>query len=80
MELVRGNRAIVERSPDIHLFTILGDGLVRYVHQMFYADHSFRPGKDKNGQDRQLVVFKLRKYTRAYLDAALAAKRKVLAV
>ena len=78
MELVRGNRSIVERSPDIHLFTILGDGLVRYVHQMFYADHHFRQGKDRDGRERQLVLFKLRKYTREHLGVALAAKQRAL--
>ena len=78
MELVRGNRALVERSPDIHLFTIIGKGMVRYVHQMFYADHIYRPGKDKDGHERQLVVFKLRKYMPVHHDAALAARRSAL--
>jgi len=78
MELVRGNLAIVSRSPDIHLFKILGDGLVRYLHQMFYATHEFRTGKDKTHRDRRIVVLRLRKYTPKYLQEAMEAKRRAL--
>lgn len=79
-ELVRGNRSIADRSPDIHLFQATKDGFVQYVHQMFYADHFFKPGVDKNGKPRELVVFKLRKYQPDHLEEALAAKRRALRV
>lgn len=78
MEWVRGNLAIVARSPDIHLFTILGDGFVKYGHQMFYASHEYREGRDKHGYVRRLVVFHLRKYLPRHLEEAQAAKRRVL--
>lgn len=78
MEWARGNLTIVARSPDIHLFTIVGDGLVRYIHQMFYAGHEYREGIDKNGQARRIVVFQLRKYLRWHLEEARAAKQRVL--
>lgn len=77
-ELVRGNWSIADRSPEIHLFKAAKDGFVEYVHQMFYADHSFKPGVDKNGKPREVVIFKLRKYRPEYRDAAIAAKRQGL--
>lgn len=77
-ELVRGNWAIADRSPDIHLFKATKDGFVEYVHQMFYADHYFETGVDKNGKQRELVVFKLRRYRGEHLEEALAAKRRGL--
>src|SRR5258708_2260918 len=77
-ELVKGNWAIAARSPDIHLFKETKDGFVEYVHQMYYADHSYEPGVDKNGKPRDLVVFKLRKYRPEHRDAAMAAKRRAL--
>lgn len=79
-ELVRGNWAIAARSPDIHLFRATDDGFVEYVHQMFYADHFFKPGVDKNGKPRELVVFRLRKYRPIHLAEALAAKARALNV
>jgi hypothetical protein len=75
-ELVRGNWAIADRSPDIHLFKNLKDGFVEYVHQMFYADHLNKPGVDKLGKERELVIFKLWKYRAEHLKEALAAKRR----
>jgi hypothetical protein len=45
---------------------------------MYYADHSYEPGVDRNGKPREVVVFKLRKYRPEHRDAALAAKRRGL--
>jgi 5-methylcytosine-specific restriction enzyme A len=77
-ELVRGNWAIADRSPDIHLFKETKDGLVEYLDQMYYAEHSYEPGVDKNGKPREVVIFKLRKYRPEHRDAARAAKRRGL--
>ena len=77
-ELVRGNWAIAERSPDIHLFKSAKDGFVEYVHQMFYADHFYKRGVDKLGRERELVIFRLRKYRAEHQQEALAAKRRGL--
>ena len=77
-ELVRGNWTIADRSPEIHLFKETKDGFVEYVHQMYYADHDYKPGVDKHGMERELVIFKLRKYRPEHREAAMAAKRRVL--
>ena len=77
-ELVRGNWSIADRSPDIHMFRATKDGVVEYVHQMFYVDHLFKPGVDKNGKPRELVVFKLRRYRPEYLQEALASRQRAL--
>ena len=77
-ELVRGNWAIAARSPDIHLFKETKDGFVQYLDQMYYADHEYQRGTDRNGRERDLVIFKLRKFRPEHRDVAMAAKRRGL--
>ena len=66
-------RSRIDRT-DIHLFKILKDGFVEYVHQMFYADHFYKQGVDKLGKERDLVIFKLRKYRSEHLQESARCK------
>jgi 5-methylcytosine-specific restriction protein A len=63
MTLTRGNLAISRHSIDgkaIHLFRSLGKSKpVQYLGEYIYLDHYHADGKDRGGQDRQIIVFKL---------------------
>lgn len=63
MTLNRGNLAITRHSTDgkaIHLFKNLGKSKpVRYLGEYIYLDHYETNGKDREGQDRKIIVFKL---------------------
>lgn len=63
MQLTRGNLAIVEhakRGRALHLFESLGKGQgQRYLGEFAYASHSLRRGPDREGKDRQVLVFHL---------------------
>jgi len=62
MEMVRGNRAILEhqkRNRDLHLFQYNKDRSVSYVGRAFYVDHHKARRPDLAGQDREAIVFEL---------------------
>jgi 5-methylcytosine-specific restriction protein A len=63
MTLTRGNMAITRHSTDgkaLHLFRSLGKSKpVRYLGEYIYLDHYEAAGKDREGQDRKIIVFKL---------------------
>jgi 5-methylcytosine-specific restriction protein A len=63
MALNRGNAAIIRHSIDgraIHLFRNLGKSKpVKYLGEYIYVDHYEAAGKDREGQDRTIIVFKL---------------------
>ncbi len=62
MEFVRGNLAIRDHAPngkDLHLFSYVGTGQVRYVSQMVCIGSTYRPGADLEGNTRQAIVFEL---------------------
>ncbi len=62
MKLQRGNKAIYkhqETRKDIHLFEQTRKGFVKYIDQMFYVNHYFEEGKDREGNKRQMIIFKL---------------------
>jgi len=60
MEMKRGNMAVRSHrstGKEVHLFTSLGDGRVRYVGQAFYLDHHWEERPDANGDPRRAIVF-----------------------
>jgi 5-methylcytosine-specific restriction protein A len=63
MTLSRGNLAICRHSVDgkaIHLFKTLGKSKpVQYLGDYLYLDHYETQGKDREGQMREVIVFKL---------------------
>lgn len=63
MEFTRGNRAILEHSKDgraLHLFRSLGKGKgQQYLGEFVYADHRLAEGPDRNGTQRQIIIFEL---------------------
>ena len=63
MEFTRGNLAIREHSKDgraLHLFRSLGKGKgQQYVGEYVYASHRLSRGPDKDGNERQLIIFEL---------------------
>ena len=62
MAFVRGNRAIrdhAENGKDLHLFEYVSGGLVEYRGQMVVTGHDMRRGPDRNGNERDVIVFEL---------------------
>lgn len=63
MTLNRGNLAITRHSVEgkaLHLFRSLGKSKpVQYLGEYIYLDHYEIIGKDRKGQDRTVIVFKL---------------------
>lgn len=63
MELIRGNRAVLEHSRDgraLHLFRSLGKGKgQQYLGEFIYARHHFSNGPDRNGAQREIIIFEL---------------------
>lgn len=62
MQMVRGNRAILEHAAkgnDLHLFQTEGSGMVRYIGQMVCAGYKNREAPDLAGQLRQAIIFDL---------------------
>ncbi|HPO58776.1 MAG TPA: hypothetical protein PLV53_08020 [Anaerolineaceae bacterium] len=64
MELVRGNRAIVNHVKDgrqLHLFEDVGHGDYRYLGEMAYLDHEVVRGEDTDKNSRNMIVFRLQR-------------------
>jgi len=64
MEMVRGNRAILDHEKDgkeLLLFEILSEGYVRYIGEMECVGHEWRTGPDVEGKDREIVRFRLKR-------------------
>jgi 5-methylcytosine-specific restriction enzyme A len=62
MVFTRGNLAIRDHAQtgrSIHLFQALPRSEYEYLGEFVYANHSFRVGRDRNGNDRRLIVFHL---------------------
>jgi 5-methylcytosine-specific restriction enzyme A len=63
MQLTKGNRAIVDHARDgraLHVFRTPGKGLgQRYLGEFAYANHSIRRGPDREGRERDVIVFHL---------------------
>jgi len=62
MTMERGNKAIRSHrstGKELHLFSSLGSGLVRYVGQAFYLDHHWEERLDQDGKPRRAIVFEL---------------------
>jgi 5-methylcytosine-specific restriction protein A len=63
MQFTRGNLSIAEHSASgraLHLFHALGKSLpCRYLGEYVYAGHEIKIGKDKNLNDRKVIVFHL---------------------
>lgn len=63
MQLTKGNLSITNHARDgraLHLFESLGKGMgQKYVGEFTYVDHCFQRGPDREGNDRQIIVFHL---------------------
>ncbi|RZT93721.1 5-methylcytosine-specific restriction protein A [Rivibacter subsaxonicus] len=63
MEFKAGNRAVRDHAQDgraLHLFESLGKGKRhKYIGEFVLANHSTRRGADRNGNDRNIIVFHL---------------------
>ena len=62
MKMLRGNRAIRDHVRDgktLHLFKYVMPGLVRYIGEAEYQGHSEKQRPDKDGKNRQVIVFDL---------------------
>lgn len=63
MQVTKGNLSITNHARDgraLHVFESLGKGKgQRYIGEFTYVNHSFRRGPDREGRDRQIIVFNL---------------------
>lgn len=62
MEFVRGNRAIrdhISEGKELHLFKIIGGGIVRYRGEMIYTGFERRAAPDIEGDNRSAIIFEL---------------------
>ncbi len=62
MTFVRGNKAIndhIANGKDIHLFKYVRSGTVRYLDQMICNSFEIRRGPDLNGNQRNIIIFRL---------------------
>ena len=62
MQFIKGNLAIRDHrknGKELHLFEQLKDGKVKYLTQMECVDYENRKGKDRVGNDREIIVFSL---------------------
>lgn len=63
MRFVVGNKAVRDHAQDgraLHLFESLGKGKRhRYLGEFVLANHSIRRGPDRNGSERDIIVFHL---------------------
>ncbi len=62
MEFIRGNKAILEHQEngkEILLFSYVSTGMVKFVDFMILTGHHFGTTPDRNGNDRQAIVFEL---------------------
>jgi 5-methylcytosine-specific restriction protein A len=75
MTFTRGNLAIRDHAQNgraLHLFKSLGKGKNQeYLGEHAYAGHSIRRGPDKNGEQRDVIVFQL--VPVALLDESVAS-------
>jgi hypothetical protein len=60
MSMSGGNAAIIERSPNLYLFTSLGHGEYRFEGRMEYVEHSTE-WTERAGKRQQAIVFRLRR-------------------
>lgn len=64
MALARGNRAIYEHQHNdkqLHLFRAETPGAYEYLGRFEYANHAFSKGRDKAKNERQIIVFRLKR-------------------
>ena len=64
MDLSRGNLAIHDHKTnrkELHLFERKGKGKYEYLGQFEYSSHSTKAGQDLTGQQRQTIVFRLKR-------------------
>ncbi len=64
MTFTRGNKAIKEHSlknRGLYLFEKQKSGLYKYLGKFVYVNHSIEIGKDELNQDREVILFKLKK-------------------
>ncbi len=63
MQLTKGNFSITNHARDgraLHLFESLGKGKgQKYIGEFTYVNHSIQRGPDRDGNDRQIIVFHL---------------------
>jgi 5-methylcytosine-specific restriction protein A len=62
MQMVRGNRAIRDHAAAgraMHLFQYVEPGRVRYMGEATYLDHHMQTAPDREGNQRQAIVFEL---------------------
>jgi len=74
MEFIRGNKAILEHAEqgkDLYLFEYVARGYVQYLGQMVCRGYEKHNAPDRDGNDRQVIVFKLAPV--ASLDSTLIA-------
>jgi predicted restriction endonuclease len=64
MEFTRGNLALLnhlESGKRIFFFESVGKGLVQYKSELELYDFDYQQGKDREGDDRQMIIFYFKK-------------------
>ena len=62
MEYLRGNLAIKDHlgnGKELHVFEQQEKAMVKYIGQMVCIGSHFKPGLDKNGKNRRVIIFEL---------------------
>ena len=63
MQLTKGNLSITNHARDgraLHVFESLGKGRgQKYIGEFTYVNHSYQRGLDREGNDRQIILFHL---------------------
>ena len=65
MKMNRGNRAILNHVKDdraLHLLSKISSGYYEYLGRFAYVSHEFEPGTDTEGNTREMIQFRLKKF------------------
>jgi 5-methylcytosine-specific restriction enzyme A len=54
-----GNKAILDRSPNLHLFEVIGGGQVKYRGLFRCSDHRTVTNADSEHRERRALIFRL---------------------
>jgi 5-methylcytosine-specific restriction protein A len=64
MEMVRGNKAIYQHQQagkELHLFQKHSTNNYEYLGEFEYVSHQQKQGTDMSGQNRSMIMFRLRR-------------------
>jgi 5-methylcytosine-specific restriction enzyme A len=79
MEYLRGNLAIkdhIRNGKELHIFEQQEKAMVKYIGQMVCIGSHFKPGLDKNGKNRRVIIFELTPISEVIEDEPTTVEEK----